>query len=58
MTTLGMGHAGGYVCELQSMYTKQILLDCDVILYEYYKIKWCDALSKIGGIKGKGANKL
>ena len=38
----------------QPLYTTQILLDFDVILYEYYKLKWCESFSKVDAIYGQG----
>ena len=46
------------ICEFQPHYTKHILLDFDVILYEYYKLKWFEVLAKVDAIHGQGGNKL
>ena len=53
-------HASGmqHISELHLQYTKHILLDFDVILYEYYKLKWFESLIKVDTIHGQGGNKL
>ena len=43
---------------LQPLYTKEILLDFDVILYKYSKLKWFESVVKVDDIHGQGGNKL
>jgi len=54
MQTIGMDH----ICELQPLFTKQILLDLDLILYEFCATKWYATLSRVEGVNGRGLNKL